>query len=376
MALPKTTDRRAVIFDDVHGLTYLIGGRCCWETTRGSVGRREQKDVRRSGCVVHIIMVLPYTVTQDSIIDLTRTGARTYRPLHTSLFFSPVLAITTAVIVAITRTFVDSKLPMVACLHHLSLLVTFCSLCKAFLPPNPPVHAGTSQTTLSVSILEVSESVSRIDSAAVEASPVDDDSQAISCFGTKDYWDDVYSGFGDFPAAEYSWYYDWDEIKRYADPFLRSKEVSILLPGIGNDPLLIDLVAAGYKNLSAQDYCASAIERQRDLLDYVGGKDGVTIDLSVSDVKRLPRQMEESFDVILEKGLLDAVYLSGTGNVEQAVASLRKTLKPGGMFISVSGVVPSALRRKMFAEWKWMRDGENDLKAGCFILEKPGAPGH
>lgn len=88
-----------------------------------------------------------------------------------------------------------------------------------------------------------------------------------------------------------------------------------------------------------------------------------------SDVKQLPNELEESFDVILEKGLLDAVYLSGAGNVDEAVASLRGTLKPGGIFISVSGVVPSALRRELFADWKWLRDGENDLQAGCFILE-------
>ena len=32
----------------------------------------------------------------------------------------------------------------------------------------------------------------------------DDDSEALSAFGTRDYWDDVYSGRGDFPADEYT----------------------------------------------------------------------------------------------------------------------------------------------------------------------------
>ena len=32
----------------------------------------------------------------------------------------------------------------------------------------------------------------------------DDDSEALSVFGTRDYWDDVYSGRGDFPAEEYT----------------------------------------------------------------------------------------------------------------------------------------------------------------------------
>jgi hypothetical protein len=84
-----------------------------------------------------------------------------------------------------------------------------------------------------------------------------------------------------------------------------------------------------------------------------------------------------SFDVILEKGLLDAVYLSGdVENVRSAVASLTDTLKVGGIFVSVSGVVPDELRMRLFdatddgGAWKWLRDGSQDLKAGCFIFQK------
>lgn len=40
----------------------------------------------------------------------------------------------------------------------------------------------------------------------------DDDGLARSAFGTKDYWDDVYAGRGDFPADEYSWYYGWETV--------------------------------------------------------------------------------------------------------------------------------------------------------------------
>lgn len=127
------------------------------------------------------------------------------------------------------------------------------------------------------SIGRTSESATSVDDA-IEV----DDSQAISCFGTEEYWDDLNSGFGEFPAARYSWYFYWNEIKRHVSPFLPSKDVFIFLPGIGNDPLLVDLVAARYKKLSAQDYYSSTIERQRDLLKYVDGKDAVAIDMSVS----------------------------------------------------------------------------------------------
>ena len=35
------------------------------------------------------------------------------------------------------------------------------------------------------------------------------DDDARSQFGTKEYWDELYLGRGDFPSDEYSWYYDW-----------------------------------------------------------------------------------------------------------------------------------------------------------------------
>ena len=77
------------------------------------------------------------------------------------------------------------------------------------------------------------------------------------------------------------------------------------------------------------------------------------------------------FDAILEKGALDAIYLSGDGNFERAVAEFERVLKPDGVLISVSGVVPAELRRKVFQDWTWVRDGTNDLQAGCFILTRP-----
>jgi hypothetical protein len=230
---------------------------------------------------------------------------------------------------------------------------------------------------------------------------VDDDTSTtslpLSAFGTKEYWDDVYTGRGDFDAHEYSWYYGWNELKRYIGPYLHTQlnnptgpdttnnGLAILLPGIGNDPLLTDLIKAGYstgkgRRLTAQDYSQHAIDRQRDLLDYCGYTDtdeNCSIELSCSNVKNLPVEWRASFDVILEKGLLDAVYLSGNvENVRSAVASLTDTLKVGGIFVSVSGVVPDELRMRLFdaaddgGAWKWLRDGSQDLKAGCFIFQK------
>lgn len=195
-----------------------------------------------------------------------------------------------------------------------------------------------------------------------------DESGARSMFGMKEYWDDVYAGRGDFPADCYSWYYGWDVLGKHVKEYVPTKTERILVPGVGNDSLLVDLVQAGYKNLVGQDYSELAVERQEDLLYQVAGDANVAI--LQGDVTNLPDDWTGTFDVVIEKGLLDAVYLSGDGNVELAASELFRVLKPGGTFFSVSGVVPDDLRRQLTKDTEWLRDGTQDLQAGCFVWRK------
>jgi len=212
----------------------------------------------------------------------------------------------------------------------------------------------------------------------------DDDSEARSQFGTRQYWDDMYIGMGDFSQEEYSWYYSWDTVKpyftKYVPPPPPSKSLKsefsnipkILIPGIGNDGILLDLYSAGYTNITAFDYSANAIDRQHDLL-YTNPRALKNIDLYVKDARNLNEtNWIEKFDVIFEKGALDAIYLSGDGNVEMAVQEFTSVLKVGGIFMSVSGVVPEELRRELFPmdQWEWIRDGSDDLKAGYFVWKR------
>lgn len=215
--------------------------------------------------------------------------------------------------------------------------------------------------------------------ATTATTTYDEDVNARSSFGTRAYWDDVYQGMGDFPPDEYSWYYGYDVIKPYLSKVTSpSKSPSILLPGIGNDPMLLDLHANGYTNLVAFDYSEHAIERQKDLLSNEQAKQsktnkeyGAGVELHHMDARFLKSSWTERFDVILEKGALDAIYLSGDGNVEASVLEMDRVLKPGGFVISVSGVVPNDIRRTIFADYIWIRDGAEDLRAGCFVFQKP-----
>jgi SAM-dependent methyltransferase len=219
-----------------------------------------------------------------------------------------------------------------------------------------------------------------------------DDAEAKSQFGTKEYWDEQYQGRGDFPMDEYQWYFGFEQYGKCVQSYAPSKDKEILIPGIGNDPILLDLLQKGYTKLTATDYSEFAIERQIDFLAHGrypfltnlhSEEDGTSMqqcsddegqrptELLHMDARKMPAQWANKFDAIVEKGALDAIYLSGNGNVELAAREFERILKPGGILITVSGVVPVDLRKEIFRDWTWIRDGSEDLKAGCFILEKP-----
>jgi SAM-dependent methyltransferase len=195
----------------------------------------------------------------------------------------------------------------------------------------------------------------------------DDDSNARSLFGTKEYWDELYQGRGDFPAYQYQWYYGFEEYGKYVMLHI-PRTSKILLPGIGNDPVLLDLLKKGYTSLTGTDYSEYAIERQRDMLSFEDSEGSDSVLLQRMDARAMPKHWNATFDAIIEKGALDAIYLSGDGHLEATVQEFERVLRPGGTLISVSGVVPANLRKSVFGNWQWTRDGSDDLKAGIFVL--------
>lgn len=216
-----------------------------------------------------------------------------------------------------------------------------------------------------------------------------DDSDAESQFGTKEYWQNTYNGLGDFPMEEYSWYYGFETMKPMITQYLplpvvqmknskmanisfsHNSTLKVLIPGVGNDGTLLDLFHFGYKDLTAFDYCESAIERQQDLLMY-NREAQEKVKLLVRDARSLDDDWTSKYDIIIEKGALDAVYLSGKGNVEKAICEFSRVVKPGGYVMSISGVLPEELRKILFRQdtWEWIRDGSEDLKAGCFVFRR------
>lgn len=166
-------------------------------------------------------------------------------------------------------------------------------------------------------------------------------------FGRQEYWNTVYK-----KESNFSWYAKWEDLKPFVTEFIPSCQSSILLPGVGNDMVLIDMYKDGYTNLTAMDYAPEAIERCQDMFQTEDDGNEPKIEFRVADARDLQGWDSCYFGGILEKGTLDAIYLSGgknktlaTENLQFAFSELTRCLKPGGIWMSVAGVVDQEIQK-------------------------------
>ena len=92
----------------------------------------------------------------------------------------------------------------------------------------------------------------------------------------------------------------------------------------------------------------------------------LTVDLRVADARALP-YTADSFDAALDKGALDAVFLSGGSEfserklqLQRAVDELERALQPGGVVLSVTAAATPHVAKAFAASggWRVLRDGE------------------
>lgn len=187
-----------------------------------------------------------------------------------------------------------------------------------------------------------------------------------SSFGRRDYWNQFYKNQSD---SHFSWYAGWEDLQPFIQEFV-SVSHKVLLPGVGNDAMLADMYDAGYTQLTAMDYSSEGIARCREMLgdscqrlssptDQEGSQEGVI--LIVADARDLGNVFEPySFDAIIEKGTLDAIFLSGGSNktlsqqnLNLAISELGRCIKPGGIWISVAAVVDQQIQSLFDSRPEW-----------------------
>ncbi|KAH8066360.1 methyltransferase [Aureococcus anophagefferens] len=171
-------------------------------------------------------------------------------------------------------------------------------------------------------------------------------------FGERSYWEEMYRGDGELDGDEYSWFCGWRELEPFfAELAGPPSNDDVLVPGCGNDRGNVDLFDAGYEDLSLFDYSGEAVARASALF---GRR---CVEIVEADFRSLPFD-DGAFDVVLDKGTLDVLYITSEAALRGAVAELGRVCRPGATVVSLSRVCPPELLLGEFgAGWTPLRDG-------------------
>ena len=238
--------------------------------------------------------------------------------------------------------------------------------------------------------------------AASKSSSIHQDEDGNCVFGKKEYWDQMYGGGRggetasgkraivkaadrkQLPSDAYSWYCGWDELEPFWRMIVPDRTSRILIAGIGNDPTPVGMFDAGWTTMLAYDYSQGGVDRARELF---GADRGNSVELITADARNLPLETA-SVDSTLDKGTLDAIYITGEDIFLDSVKEMGRVTAAGGYVVSISRVIEPNFLLGAFDEQLWVNvhdgslafatDGEAtiDLGAELFSWKRTAIPYH
>lgn len=147
-------------------------------------------------------------------------------------------------------------------------------------------------------------------------------------FADKSYWNDFNS-----KTSEFEWYGSYKQLQATLEPYLRPG-ASVLVVGCGNSAFSAELYDAGItSNVANMDYDESVIKTMAER-----NKSRPQMTWQTDDMRYLTTFKDASFDVIIDKGALDALMSSPEAKPD-AVAmmeSISRKLKPGGCYLCIT----------------------------------------
>ncbi|CEL93572.1 unnamed protein product [Vitrella brassicaformis CCMP3155] len=158
--------------------------------------------------------------------------------------------------------------------------------------------------------------------------------------GEGNYWDRRYQSLSSASGEEsgnHEWLRSWEDLQGLLVRYMSSED-RILHVGCGQSDMGVCLAGEGFRRVTNMDISPAAIEMQKErhpTLEWVVG-DGLRTGLP-----------SDHFDVVIDKGTLDAIMCRGEGSVtwgwqgSQYVEEMHRILKPGGRYVAVSHGRPS-----------------------------------
>ncbi|XP_056336577.1 EEF1A lysine methyltransferase 4 [Danio aesculapii] len=167
-----------------------------------------------------------------------------------------------------------------------------------------------------------------------------------------DYWNERYR-----TEESFEWFGDFTKFEHLLKQHVGIEE-NILMLGCGNSALSYDMCQAGYSSITNVDYSSVCVESMAEK-----HKDCAQLSWLCMDARRLAFP-DGVFDVVLEKGTLDAMLVEETDPwkisenaarlLHQVLLEVSRVLKPGGRFVSVTFAQPH-FRKRLYAreEYDW-----------------------
>ncbi|XP_006869851.1 PREDICTED: endothelin-converting enzyme 2 isoform X7 [Chrysochloris asiatica] len=167
------------------------------------------------------------------------------------------------------------------------------------------------------------------------------------------YWDQRYRNAAN--SAPYEWFGDFSSFRALLESELRPED-RILVLGCGNSALSYELFLGGFPDVTSVDYSSVVVAAMRARYAHVPKLRWETMDVRALDFP------SGSFDVVLEKGTLDAllagerdpwtVSSEGVHTLDQVLSEVSRVLVPGGRFISLTSAAPH-FRTRHYAQARY-----------------------
>lgn len=167
-----------------------------------------------------------------------------------------------------------------------------------------------------------------------------------------DYWNERYR-----TEESFEWFGDFTKFEHLIKEHVGVEE-NILILGCGNSALSCDMHQAGYTSITNIDYSSVCVETMAER-----HRGRAELSWLCMDTRHLAFP-DAFFDVVLEKGTLDAMLVEETDPwrvsndaaqlLHQVLLEVSRVLKPGGRFISVTFAQPH-FRKRLYAraEYGW-----------------------
>lgn len=148
-------------------------------------------------------------------------------------------------------------------------------------------------------------------------------------FHSKQYWDDFFAKRG---SDAFEWYGEYAEMTQLLHKFIRQSD-RLLAIGCGNSNFSFDLFDAGYTHITNIDFSELVIEemRRKDVLRYKHlSSDPFSLSTAlqwiVGDMTQMSSISDSSYQVILDKGALDALVSANQSEIIQKAFEMYKEI--------------------------------------------------